>query len=44
MNEIDNIRETLRKIARLGNGEYYGNSEGNILAQNIGNSNHGNGV
>lgn len=28
------LREALEKLARLGNGDRYGNSEGNVIAQN----------
>ena len=31
--ENKQLRDALEKIAKLGNGKYYGNSEGNIIAQ-----------
>ena len=30
---INELREALEKLAKLGNGEHYGNSEGNVIAQ-----------
>lgn len=30
---INDLREALEKLAKLGNGELYGNSEGNLIAQ-----------
>jgi len=31
--ELKRLREALDKLARLGNGDHYGNSDGNIMAQ-----------
>lgn len=31
--EKERFREALEKLARLGNGEFYGNSDGNVIAQ-----------
>ena len=32
--QLAELREALEKLARLGNGDRYGNSEGNVIAQN----------
>ena len=32
--QLTELREALEKLARLGNGDRYGNSEGNVIAQN----------
>ena len=32
--EVERLREALEKLARLGNGPHYGNSEGNMIARN----------
>lgn len=32
---LKNIRDGLERLARLGNGDYYGNSDGNLLAQQL---------
>lgn len=35
MTDIQKIRVALERLARLGNGERYGNSDGNIIAQEV---------
>jgi hypothetical protein len=32
--EVERLRAVLKKLARLGNEPYYGNSEGNMIARN----------
>ena len=31
--QVDRYKTALEKLARLGNGEHYGNSDGNVIAQ-----------